>query len=148
MQWHRLLGAVCRHSTVAYFYIDPRIRINAEHETRSNARGLTGGSLSPTTSFALAAGNTNPQGIADPPVGSVRPTEEPPGRSPGRGRGAGWVRPLRSSMVAGGAHTALYDAAMNELSHPLAHDRIDVIVAGRRQSVAAASRGADRSQPT
>jgi hypothetical protein len=33
-----------------------------------NARGLTSGSLSPSTSFALAAGNTNPQGIADPPM--------------------------------------------------------------------------------
>jgi hypothetical protein len=33
-----------------------------------NARGLTSGSLSPSASFALAAGNTNPQGIADPPV--------------------------------------------------------------------------------
>jgi hypothetical protein len=28
----------------------------------------TSGSQSPSTSFALAAGNTNPQGIADPPV--------------------------------------------------------------------------------
>jgi hypothetical protein len=34
-----------------------------------NARGVTSGSLSPSSSFALAAGNTNPQGIADPPVG-------------------------------------------------------------------------------
>ncbi|WP_197491106.1 Calx-beta domain-containing protein [Planctomyces sp. SH-PL62] len=33
-----------------------------------NARGLTSGSLSPSMSFALAAGNTNPQGIADPPA--------------------------------------------------------------------------------
>jgi hypothetical protein len=33
-----------------------------------NARALTAGSLSPATSFALAAGNTNPQGIADPPM--------------------------------------------------------------------------------
>jgi hypothetical protein len=33
-----------------------------------NARGLTSGSLSPSMSFALAAGNTNPQGIADPPM--------------------------------------------------------------------------------
>ena len=33
-----------------------------------NAAGLTSGSHSPSTSFALAAGNTNPQGIADPPV--------------------------------------------------------------------------------
>ena len=32
-----------------------------------NAAGVTSGSLSPSTSFALAAGNTNPQGIADPP---------------------------------------------------------------------------------
>ena len=33
-----------------------------------NAAGRTSGSQSPSTSFALAAGNTNPQGIADPPV--------------------------------------------------------------------------------
>jgi hypothetical protein len=33
-----------------------------------NARGLTSGSLVPSKSFALAAGNTNPQGIADPPA--------------------------------------------------------------------------------
>ena len=32
------------------------------------AAGRTSGSQSPSTSFALAAGNTNPQGIADPPV--------------------------------------------------------------------------------
>jgi sugar lactone lactonase YvrE len=32
------------------------------------ARDLTSGSLSPSASFALAAGNTNPQGIADPPA--------------------------------------------------------------------------------
>jgi hypothetical protein len=31
-----------------------------------NARSRTSGSQSPSTSFALAAGNTNPQGIADP----------------------------------------------------------------------------------
>ncbi|HUE74874.1 MAG TPA: S8 family serine peptidase [Pirellulaceae bacterium] len=31
------------------------------------AAGRTSGSQSPTSSFALAAGNTNPQGIADPP---------------------------------------------------------------------------------
>ena len=35
-----------------------------------NAAGRTSGSQSPSTSFALAAGNTNPQGIADPPVPS------------------------------------------------------------------------------
>jgi sugar lactone lactonase YvrE len=39
-----------------------------------NAVNRTSGSQSPSTSFALAAGNTNPQGIADPPVaaGSAR----------------------------------------------------------------------------
>ena len=34
-----------------------------------NAASRTSGSQSPVTSFALAAGNTNPQGIADPPAG-------------------------------------------------------------------------------
>jgi len=34
-----------------------------------NAVSRTSGSQSPSTSFALAAGNTNPQGIADPPPG-------------------------------------------------------------------------------
>jgi len=38
-----------------------------------NARSRTTGSQSPSTSFALAAGNTNPQGIADPPADSRRP---------------------------------------------------------------------------
>jgi hypothetical protein len=32
------------------------------------AASRTSGSQSPAVSFALAAGNTNPQGIADPPV--------------------------------------------------------------------------------
>jgi hypothetical protein len=35
-----------------------------------NATGRTSGSQSASTSFALAAGNTNPQGIADPPAAS------------------------------------------------------------------------------
>ena len=34
------------------------------------AASRTSGSQSPAASFALAAGNTNPQGIADPPVPS------------------------------------------------------------------------------
>ncbi len=42
-----------------------------------NARGLTSGSLSPSASFALAAGNTNPQGIADPPAGEPIGAETP-----------------------------------------------------------------------
>jgi hypothetical protein len=33
-----------------------------------NAAGVTSGSLWPSTSFALATGNTNPEGIADPPA--------------------------------------------------------------------------------
>jgi len=36
-----------------------------------NAVNRTSGSQSPSTSFALAAGNTNPQGIADPPAGVI-----------------------------------------------------------------------------
>ena len=36
-----------------------------------NAAGRTSGSQSPSTSFALAAGNTNPQGIADPPTSTA-----------------------------------------------------------------------------
>ena len=36
-----------------------------------NAAGRTSGSQSPSTSFALAADNTNPQGIADPPSGGT-----------------------------------------------------------------------------
>lgn len=46
-----------------------------------NARGLTSGSLSPSTSFALAAGNTTPQGIADPPTGTPTPVAPTPTRS-------------------------------------------------------------------
>jgi hypothetical protein len=42
-----------------------------------NAAGRTSGSQSPSTSFALAAGNTNPQGIADPPVGDPLPVLTP-----------------------------------------------------------------------
>jgi hypothetical protein len=38
-----------------------------------DARGRASGSQSPSTSFALAAGNTNPQGIADPPTGATGP---------------------------------------------------------------------------
>jgi len=35
-----------------------------------DAIGRTSGSQAPSTTFALAAGNTNPQGIADPPAGN------------------------------------------------------------------------------
>jgi hypothetical protein len=39
-----------------------------------NAASRTSGSQSPSTSFALAAGNTNPQGIADPPSSALLPS--------------------------------------------------------------------------
>jgi hypothetical protein len=42
----------------------------------ANARGKTSGSQAAAATFALAAGNTNPQGIADPPPpGSIVPTD-------------------------------------------------------------------------
>ena len=53
------------------------------------AASLTSGSLSPSTSFALAAGNTNPQGIADPPSGVAIPVAsmtDPLPAEPFRGR--------------------------------------------------------------
>jgi hypothetical protein len=43
-----------------------------------DARGRTSGSQSPSTSFALASGNTNPQGIADPPSPSANSHATPP----------------------------------------------------------------------
>ena len=49
-----------------------------------NARGLTSGSLLPSTSFVLAAGNTNPQGIADPPTPSSRAPRSTSLTSPSR----------------------------------------------------------------
>lgn len=51
----------------------------------SSAKSRTSGSQSPSASFALAAGNTNPQGLADPPTDPVgnalRDTPPTPGRS-------------------------------------------------------------------
>jgi hypothetical protein len=38
-----------------------------------NATSRTSGSQSPSTSFALASGNTNPQGLADPPDPTLAP---------------------------------------------------------------------------
>jgi hypothetical protein len=54
-----------------------------------NAVGRTSGSQSASTSFALAAGNTNPQGIADPPVTGGVPLDPParPGRPADRAAG-------------------------------------------------------------
>jgi hypothetical protein len=39
----------------------------------NSAAGRTSGSQSAATSFALAPGNTNPQGIADPPLAGAEP---------------------------------------------------------------------------
>ncbi len=42
-----------------------------------SAASQTSGSASPSSSFALAAGNTNPQGIADPPPPELTPVCQP-----------------------------------------------------------------------
>jgi hypothetical protein len=48
----------------------------------TTARSRISGSQSPATSFALAAGNTNPQGIADPPASSIGGLSDPLTSSP------------------------------------------------------------------
>jgi len=45
------------------------------------AASRTSGSQSAATSFALATGNTNPQGIADPPSPPAATIQAPPGRA-------------------------------------------------------------------
>jgi hypothetical protein len=65
----------------------------------NNARGCTSGSLSPSTHFVLAAGNTNPQGIADPPAGPGQPVEAPPGPGREAGRGPDGDRPRNSPAI-------------------------------------------------
>jgi hypothetical protein len=47
-----------------------------------NAASRTSGSQSASTSFALAAGNTNPQGIADPPAAGASSAVQPSKRRP------------------------------------------------------------------
>lgn len=51
-----------------------------------NAVGRTSGSQASSTSFALAAGNTNPQGIADPPVPTAPSEANEPAASRGTAR--------------------------------------------------------------
>ena len=75
--------------------------------TSSTTRaGRTSGSQSPSTSFALAAGNTNPQGIADPPVpaagdvaGRDFQQDLPPLGPPGRARLGRTIPGLRGIEV-------------------------------------------------
>jgi hypothetical protein len=55
-----------------------------------DAAGRTSGSQAAAASFALAAGSTNPQGIADPPPAAAEAATAAAPR-PGRGRG-----PIRS----------------------------------------------------
>jgi hypothetical protein len=62
-----------------------------------DATARASGSQSPSSSFALTAGNTNPQGIADPPVGQGLYVEETPGRSVKGGQGPGGNRPFLDS---------------------------------------------------
>jgi len=50
-----------------------------------NAVGRTSGSQAASTSFALTAGNTNPQGIADPPTAGDSPDAAPPPSQRGEG---------------------------------------------------------------
>jgi hypothetical protein len=79
-----------------------------------NAAGRTSGSQSPSTSFALAAGNTNPQGIADPPPGAVVST--PPTRKKGHG----------GSAANGQAFSATGDAAASTVLIPWTDDGDDL----------------------
>jgi hypothetical protein len=64
------------------------------------AAGRTSGAQSPSASFALAAGNTNPQGIADPPVPGASLTPAP------RSLGQRDVSPTASTAVWDAEHPA------------------------------------------
>lgn len=66
-----------------------------------NARSRTSGSQSPSSSFALAAGNTNPQGIADPPaaVGDRHDSLPLPVIDGQRGRSVGFDDGARAPSV-------------------------------------------------
>ena len=55
-------------------YLDRRQRHRSRVSVRRRRQLHLGQRKSPSTTFALAAGNTNPQGIADPPVRSVEPS--------------------------------------------------------------------------
>jgi len=88
------------------------------------AVGVTSGSRSASSSFALAAGNTNPQGIADPP---------PPGNSV-RMPNAVMASPTSSTFMAPMANSKASDIALISLSgdvvssrvgKPFEHDRAD-----------------------
>ncbi len=79
-----------------------------------NARGLTSGSLSPSTSFALAAGNANPQGIADPPAAGATIADPPRVATTAAPRPTGRSftasRPLFLTPIAADADRAPFDA--------------------------------------
>ncbi|HUP80498.1 MAG TPA: hypothetical protein VM260_18260 [Pirellula sp.] len=66
------------------------------------AAGLTSGKKSANSSFALSAGNTNPQGIADPP---------PPDNS----------GPLVTSTMAPLVTSKTIDSALTQLSDEFVH---------------------------
>jgi Calx-beta domain/Beta-propeller repeat len=86
-----------------------------------NARGLTSGSLSPSTSFALTAGNTNPQGIADPPAGKP----------------ASMVVPGRHSSPVRSRHGKVYSVA--DARNVLSHDAQGALPAAGKTQVRSAS---------
>ena len=75
------------------------------------AVGVTSGSLSAASSFALAAGNTNPQGIADPP---------PPSSSV-RIPNAVMAPPTANALMAPLANPKASDIALIQLSGDIVH---------------------------
>jgi sugar lactone lactonase YvrE len=117
-----------------------------------NAVMQTSGSLSASTSFALAAGNTNPQGIADPPTPTPSPAWEAlplvpvPTQANAHSAGDAWSQtgldvrlPHRGSEVPGQAwdRTLGWDnraAAWDGLIDPMAWDNSEFTTPGTRRA--------------
>ncbi len=83
------------------------------------AAGRTSGSQAPSMSFALAAGNTNPQGIADPPAGVPIPsasatTPHLPPPTTARGR-LGPLNPAPTPSAVPPVSLAGFDQALDTL---------------------------------
>src|SRR5205823_7668000 len=98
------------------------------------AAGRTSGSQNAAATFALAAGNTNPQDIADPPgpdtlLAPVPLAPEPPptGRA---GRPSGWLGDLPVSLTPDGVLTLALDRptpgpTASGANKPAADDELD-----------------------
>jgi hypothetical protein len=81
------------------------------------AASRTSGSQAPATNFALAAGNTNPQGIADPPAASndlVLTSDNLMTSNKARG-GSTIAAPQNSFSFTSHGHSALHSAAIDQL---------------------------------